>query len=233
MPHAANPLVDLTTLADVKEFLGIPTGNTTNDDLLQMLLTAESDYIQNWCNRRFVSQSFNEPRDGTGSDSMMFREYPVSAVATVTVYDFSIPYVPNFSSNSSAVGPGFWGVGSYPTGYYYTSRRLLARNGVWSKGAANVKIAYTAGYNVNNQAPSAPTLPPALAQAALELTAFRYKQKDKLVTGGGQSIDGQSVQFGGTGRTGTGGSTMGDMPDYVRTLINNFRRVTQIVGEGL
>jgi hypothetical protein len=223
MPHVPNPTVDLCVLADLKEFLGIPTANTTNDDLLQMLLTAESDYIQQWCNRRLVSQSFTERRDGSGSDTLFFRQYPATAVTSVQVYDVNIPFAPNFNSPVSVTGQGFWGQAGYPAGYFYTNRKLMARYGSWPAGTGNVALTYTAGFVLGTN------MPLALTQAALELAAFRYKQKDKLLTGGGQSIDGQSVQFGGTGRTGLGGATMGEMPDYVRSLIQRYRRVTQIL----
>jgi uncharacterized phiE125 gp8 family phage protein len=206
MAHAPNPLVDLTTLADVKEFLGITS--TTNDDLLQMLITAESDYIATWCNRKLVQQTITETRDGSGSDRMMFREYPVSAVASVTMDGNPVPA-------SATPQNGY--------GYYFTSRILMLRYGWgWCMGAGNVQITYTAGY-------ASGSIPQALAQAAAELTAYRYKQKDRIAIAGGQSIDGQSVQYGGGGRDGKSGANMGDMPEYVQTLLQNYKRVTQIM----
>jgi hypothetical protein len=211
MPHSPNPLVDLTTLADVKEWLGISPTNTANDDLLQMMITAESAYIQTWCNRILVQQTINETREGTGSGTMMFREYPVAAVAAVYMNGTAVPPSPN-------VG----GQPQYAYGYYFTSRKLMLRGGVWCKGEGNVVLTYTAGYPPN-------AIPADLAQAAVELSAFRYKQKDRISIGGGQSIDGQSVQFGGAGKDGKSGGNMGDMPEYVQTLIQNYKRVTHIL----
>lgn len=231
MAHVPNPLIDLTTLADLKEWLTLPDPSSV-DDLLQMLITAESSFIQEYCNRFFISQPWTETRDGSGSNAMLFREYPVTSVQAVTVYATNIPYAPSpFNPVNLTGAPSFWGSPAYPTGYYFTNRRLLARLGAWPQGPGNVVISYTAGYAApgTTPGPGVQPLPASLQQAALELTAFRYMQQQRKYVGGGQTLDGQSVQFGGAGSSGQAGSAMGDMPQSVKTAIQTFRRVTQIL----
>src|SRR5712672_1141656 len=61
---------DLTTLADVKAWL--QTGQNpfpaTDDALLQRLISAASEFIQNWLGRQIVSADWLEIRDGPGGD---------------------------------------------------------------------------------------------------------------------------------------------------------------------
>src|SRR5207237_976011 len=65
------PYGDLTTLADVKAWL--QTGQNpfpaTDDALLQRLIAAASEFIQNWLGRPIASGDWLETRDGTGEVS--------------------------------------------------------------------------------------------------------------------------------------------------------------------
>jgi len=51
---------DLTTLAEVKAYLHIPTGNTANDTLLTALITQVTTRIQNDCGRNFLAADYIE-----------------------------------------------------------------------------------------------------------------------------------------------------------------------------
>ncbi len=218
-----NPAVDLTTVANIHTWLNIPTGNTGQDDLFQMLITAESQLIANYCNRNFISQDYTEVRDGTGSRELMMKQWPITAVSSVQINNDVVPYQSQFSQNVPFVTPGWnsWG-GPLPTSYYWTGRRILARLGAWPRGQANLLVSYTAGY-------PADALPADLIQAATELVAFRYKQSTRVGIGGGQAIDGQNVNFGGTGSSGLSGSNMGDMPQSVKTALQHYRKVMQVL----
>ena len=71
---------DLTTLAAVKARLRI--AGMSDDWLFGMLITQASQFIQAWLNRSLAVASYTETRDGTGSRTMMFANYPVTSVSS-------------------------------------------------------------------------------------------------------------------------------------------------------
>src|SRR5215469_14972323 len=89
---------DLTTLTDVKAWLqtGQNAFPATDDALLTRLITAASQYIQNWLNRQIALQDWIEMRDGVGNAlgnrevRYQFSAFPVSAVSLVVVDGLTI-----------------------------------------------------------------------------------------------------------------------------------------------
>jgi len=160
-------MADLTTLAAVKSWLGLTA--STDDALLSRLITATSAYIEQWTNRHFLSQSFNEVRDGTGSAVLVFADYPVTAVTAVVVNGQAIPLSP--------------GYGQF--GYSFTDTVLRLTGRWFDRGLGNVQLTYTAGYA---------SVPPEIEQACIELVALRYKERDRI---GHQSksLAGETVTF--------------------------------------
>jgi hypothetical protein len=62
----------------------VASGSTSSDDrLLEALLAACSDAIQKWCARDFALREYDELYDGTRSEQLLLRQYPVQAVASV------------------------------------------------------------------------------------------------------------------------------------------------------
>lgn len=122
---AANA-ADFTTLATLKNYLN-PGSN--DDTLLQRLLTAASIAIANYINRDIVSQSYTDVIDGTGGRVMVLPNYPISAVASVTIDGNIIP------------------VGSVTTsGFYFTKSAVILNGYSFCRGYGNVSITYTAGF---------------------------------------------------------------------------------------
>lgn len=160
-------MADLTTLANVKSWLGLTS--STDDALLSRLITAASAYIEQWTNRHFLSQQFSEVRDGTGGQVLMFADYPVTAVTSVSVNGQSISPSPSFGQS----------------GYSFTATALRLTGRWFDQGLGNVQLTYTAGYA---------SVPPEIEQACIELVALRYKERDRI---GHQSksLAGETVTF--------------------------------------
>ena len=146
---------DLTTLSDLKAWLSIPVTSTTDDPMLSRLITAASKYIQSWLNRTIASASYNETRDGTGGTRLMFANYPVTAVASLSIDGVTIP-------PSTSIGV---------SGYVWNSTSISLRGYTFRSDYQNVAVSYTAGYA---------TTPPELAQACIELIAMRYRERDRI-----------------------------------------------------
>lgn len=182
---------DLTTVANLKAWLGIPASNVTEDTLLARLVTAESTWIQNWFNRTIWSQVWTETRDGNGNTRMALANKPVTAFTSVAIDGQVIPAstgfgVPGYTFSDSSL---------YLTGYRFT------------RGEANVSLAYTAGLT---------SVPMELEQACLELCAYRYRERDRIGHAS-KNIQGETVAF-----------VTKDIPDSVRTILNQFRDVVPL-----
>lgn len=180
---------DLTDLATVKQWLSITSSN--DDALLTRLVTGASQFIQTWLNRDLASQNYSETRDGHGGNILPFRDYPVTAVSSLVIDGDAIPAAPN----------------TVIRGYRFTDTRLVLQGYSFTRGAANVVINYTAGYA---------TVPPEIAQAAIELVAYKYRERDRI---GHQSksLAGETVTF-----------IVKDMPDGVKAVLNNYKKVISL-----
>ena len=82
--------------------------------------------------------------------------------------------------------------------------RLVLRGLVFPRGRGNVRVSYQAGF----------ASPPAdLTQACIEMVSLRYREKDRvgLVSKG---LAGETTAY-----------SLKDMPESVRTLLSQYRRV--------
>lgn len=182
-------MANLTTIENLKSWLQIQ--GSDDDALLTRLIAAASGFIQAWLNRSFASQAYNEVRDGTGTNRMVFGDYPVTAVSSVVVNGLPIPPSVEYGQ----------------PGYSFDERRLVLTGYVFSKGIGNVSISYTAGFSET---------PNEIENACIELISLRYKERDRI---GHQSksLGGETVSF-----------IVKDMPDSVRTILNNYRKVVPL-----
>lgn len=160
-------MTDLTTLANVKAWLGDST--STNDALYNRLIASASDFIRNYTGRDLDQRTYtNIIHDGHNGYRMMFREYPVTAVSSIQVDNVPIPLSTNLSS-----------------GYVFDDTFLSLINYRFNRGVANVKMSYTAGYA---------TIPGDLEQACIELVANRFKDKSKIGVAS-KSMAGETIVF--------------------------------------
>ena len=72
----------LTSVADVKETLGIDAGNTSKDNLIIRKINQATDMIEAFClknnNQHFASTTYtNEEYDGTGTKQLILKNRPV------------------------------------------------------------------------------------------------------------------------------------------------------------
>ena len=133
----------LCTLAEVKEYLGIPTATTTWDDLLSRLINSASSFIEKETDRRLVATDYDKDVtadrentwiDGLGSKILHLRQYPINSVSQCQV---------SGSTLSAAGLTDYYG----STGYVIRKRRgaLYYANG-FDVGIQNCRVSYNAGY---------------------------------------------------------------------------------------
>ncbi len=75
----------LTTLANVKLYLGIPTSNTTDDALLTALINRATAAIQSYTDRTLISTTFRQRYDGDNSRDLVLKEYPIISIDFVSI----------------------------------------------------------------------------------------------------------------------------------------------------
>jgi len=148
---------DLTTLEDVKAWIDpTPIDTPESDALLERLITAVSNAIHRYLNRYIPATEYEEIRNGTGGHTLVFSNFPVTAVTTVTVGTINIPPAPNR--------------GVFASGYLFTPTKITLRGFRFYRAEQNVVLRYNAGYS---------TIPTALSQAANELVSLRYRQRSR------------------------------------------------------
>ncbi|QDD62651.1 phage gp6-like head-tail connector protein (plasmid) [Herbaspirillum seropedicae] len=166
MPVGSN---DLTTLANVKQWLGLDASSTDDDELLQRLITAVSGYVQTWLNRTFLISPYVETLDGKGKSRMMCANYPITAVDSVVI-------------NGQAIGPS---PDIHSPGYYFDDYMIGLRSYCFSRGESNVVLAYHAGFA---------SVPPEIEQACIEVIALRYSEKSR-VGYSSKTLAGETIAF--------------------------------------
>jgi len=74
---------ELTTKARVKEFMGMDSDFTDDDDLIDRLITEESKKISQECQRTFHAADYTEYYCGDGSNKLLVDNYPVNSVSGI------------------------------------------------------------------------------------------------------------------------------------------------------
>ena len=147
---------DLTSLANLKAWLGVPCDAGPSDPLLARLITSASAIVVAYLGREILTQVYTEVYDGRGGRTLLLRQSPITAVQSVSFKGttFTTPGDP------LAGTPGFW----------FTDR-LLSLIGERFPERGLVVVTYTAGYA---------TLPPSLVQAVNELVGEAFRRRERI-----------------------------------------------------
>jgi hypothetical protein len=189
----ANP-ADLSTIARVLARVGgcepVVAGH---------LLTAVSKQIQNFISYNIAAQSYSVAFNGNGMARRMLPDYPVTAVASVTVDGISIP-----QANTPTA-----------SGFLFDDRGVYLRGYTFSRGVQNVAISYTAGYA---------TVPEDIEEACLELVALTFDRLDRpadlsMIKAGDTAFQFQN------GMVMSGNRILAPLPPSVYALLQPYARV--------
>ena len=146
----------LTTLAAVKEYLGI-TG-TTSDALLTNLIVRISRLLEAIWGQRIGLASYDEKRNGLNSQDLLTRRPIVSITSLYQSLD-------QVWDSSSLINPADY-LWDSETGIIH-----LKAGGWFLKGFRNVRIVYDAGFD---------PIPPDIEQIAIRAVAREYRNKDAV-----------------------------------------------------
>lgn len=145
----------LTTLDDVKESLGIPSGNTTKDNLIRRKINQATAMIESFCNlpidHHFKETVYtDELYDGSGTYQLLLMMYPVKEIT-------SLSYRVGSENNNN--------YDTLQTEDYFLDKGTGIISGTYrtNDNVAGYKVTYTAGYS---------TIPPDLSEACVALASF-------------------------------------------------------------
>lgn len=192
---------DLTVTARVQELLA-PEQAADTTGVIPQLITALSAYVANSVvNRRGLnnnaSQVYTDTLDGSGSDRLMMRDWPITAVASVLVFGQAIPQSPD------GVNPG-WMFDDYSiillpnTTVGATINNFPYFFGRFPRGRQNVKVTYTAGYTGSTRPPvdvNYNNTPSDLGAAVTFLVAQEYKRRSWIDQRSKTLGVGESISF--------------------------------------
>ena len=151
-------LGDLSTIANVKEWAGVDSPKT--DPMIGRLISSMSQAIRNYCQRdSFLSRTFTETYDGSGSDTLLLRQFPVTSISGLSIDGVAIPA----ATPTSPAGFTFDSWSGFPAGSVCAVS--LCGYG-FREGRNNVTITYTAGYLVQGEAHVVPASPFQVAPSA-------------------------------------------------------------------
>lgn len=133
---------------DLKPWLGLSAQmDVAHDAMLEARANAVTEEIERETGRIFVTRSFTEVLDGTGTSELCLRGYPAVVVSAFTL-------------NGTAVAA---------TDYTLDADAGILKHetGVWTKGTGNYSITYTAGY-------ARASVPASVVLLGVELLRARY-----------------------------------------------------------
>ncbi len=139
---------DLTTLGNVKQWLGIEPSNTNSDDLLNRLIRSASAFVLNYVQRPSIGlMKFEDVYDGRGNAFMVLRQYPVHSILALSLMGSPV---------QAATGDGI--TSAFSNGFVLESadsttsqQRLSLFGKVFPRARQSVYVSYMAGYVVRNE----------------------------------------------------------------------------------
>ena len=145
------------SLADTKEYLGISSGDTDNDDLIINMINRATTLVETYLDRVILTATYtNEVYEGTGSPYLFLRQYPVTALTSI---DYRTE---NYQSSYETLDT---------TEYdYRADNGVVRRNANFRSVPAEYRVTYTAGY-------AAASVPQDLSLAVLDLISYLWNQR--------------------------------------------------------
>lgn len=148
----------LSSVANLKAHVGIPSSDTSKDVLLGTILRGASKYIANQCNRSFELLERTEFYDGSGGDQLFLNNFPVTEIAEVKINDSVL------TLNDE--------------GLIIENSSVFRRNG-WPQGRKNISVTYSAGYitYTDEESGETPNVPEDLELITIRIAARVYERR--------------------------------------------------------
>ena len=169
----------LTTVADVKESMGIASSVSTYNNLIIRKINQATKLIENYTLRTFQSTVYtNDMYDGNNVDALVLRQRPVTAISKVEIRDSSL----NDNSWDTIDSQLYFcdaGSAQANAGVLSLAFRAVGR---WDR----YRITYTAGYT---------TIPEDLSEACATLAAYYVNNADGSIAVKEKQEGSRTIQY--------------------------------------
>lgn len=157
------------TVANVKSFLEKKAGTVQDNGVLQILVDGANGFAREKMGVDVLHAARTEYRDGTGTNTVVFKIRPATAVSSVKVG------APGTTRATLVLN----------TEYVWDERGVYLVASSFARGVQNIELNYSAGYA---------DVPPALRAAVTKMAALRFRELDRL----GQTskaLAGETINF--------------------------------------
>lgn len=196
----------LTTVARFKTFIN----KTTNEDdtLIETFINIVSDLVEHYCDRRFKQTTYtDEYYNGTGTDKLLLKQYPVDETTGVTIDERSGDFnEASWNSVDSSLFHVDWTAGIV---------ELVGAR--FAEVPKKYRIDYKAGYNFDNVTPG--TTLQACGIGDLEFVVWQlvndmYQNRTSVTGINSESIGNYSVSY----------DNDGLFTDLQRMILDKYKR---------
>lgn len=147
-------MTDLTTLANLRTWLQTPAASVADDALLGRLITAASDFINTYTsNTSFDVQSGVDVLDGSGSDFLLLRRWPVLSVESLQFSGMTI------TAADTTTWPPTSGFILEPPPSVGAQQRLQIYGYCFPRGRGLIRVSYTSGTVATDEPAVIPATP--------------------------------------------------------------------------
>jgi hypothetical protein len=196
--------IDLVVLNDLKLWLDIPLGTTTDDTLLGTLITNVSQAILTRLKRvSLVVSTYAEAYDGSGTPQQALRQFPITSVSSLTINSVPIIASPDGVQTGYTFDEYVLKLVGTPISYPF-GPGVYGAPSTFLKGFQNVSVTYDAGYAA---------IPFDINEAAKEWCAVRYRARKWIGQTSKHLATGETVSF-----------SQKAMPDFVRDTLDRYER---------
>lgn len=191
----------IVELEDALDFLKLSSPKEEEETILEALCDEISEAIEDYCGRKFESQSLTEDYDGLGTRILMLQQYPIVSVTTVTRTKVDA------ADTQVVVASTEYNINSEP-GILLMHQINHVDSSVWVKGEQNYAIVYVAGY-------SADDMPKAIVNACKQWIAVVFqKAKHNLFAIQSSNIGDETINY-----------LNEAMPPMVKSMLTKHRKL--------
>lgn len=167
-PSFGTPAAEPVDSTLVKEYLRVDSGDTSQDNVITLLITAARQAVEDYLRRCLIQTTVTWVVDSDQMRAPIWLPYaPATSITSITTYD---------DTSGSEVGSVVTS-----TNYQLVSgERIVPRNDGWtvSRRDRAATIVYVAGYGA-----AASSVPSAIREAVLRVIANHYEERGAYVVG--------------------------------------------------
>jgi len=154
----------LTSVQNLKDYLGIPSAETGKDGVLELIIKGASAFFETETRRKYDVEQYIEKQNGDNSQKLILSQFPIIYVREIKV-------------DGSVIS-----LADEPTLDINYQNGILTRERGWPSGFRNIEVTYTSGFILPDESgESGPgtyyTLPYDIELAVLKLAARTYERR--------------------------------------------------------